>query len=69
MDPETSTNKNGDAANGSTEDVEMTSSAVPSAELPRAMSVDIIEVSDSKPSTNGTDSPSQCKSLLQRERE
>ncbi|KAL9489372.1 hypothetical protein ACSS6W_001649 [Trichoderma asperelloides] len=60
MDPETTTNKNGDAVvNGSAEDVEMTSSSVPSAELPRAMSVDIVEVSNPKSSTNGTDSPTQ----------
>lgn len=69
MDPETTGNSNGDAANGSTEDVEMTSSSIPSAELPRAMSVDVVEVSDSKPSTNGTDSPAQCKFISCRERE
>ena len=39
----------------------MTSSSNPSAELPRAMSVDI-EASDSKPSANnGADAAAQCK--------
>lgn len=60
MDPETTANKNGDAANGST-DVEMTSTSIPSTDLPRAMSVDVVEVSDTKSSTNGADSPTQCK--------
>jgi ubiquitin carboxyl-terminal hydrolase 4/11/15 len=68
MDPETTANKNDDAANGSTEDVEMTSS-ISSAELPRAMSVDVVEVSDTKPSINGTDNPAQCKFISWRERE
>ncbi|KAL6827139.1 UCH domain-containing protein [Trichoderma sp. SZMC 28015] len=54
MDPETIPDKNIDAAS-STGDVEMASSANPSAELPRAMSVDVVEVTDSEPLTNGTD--------------
>lgn len=61
MDPETITNKNGDVASSTTEDVEMTSSSNLSTELPRAMSVDVVEVSDPKPLTNGVDSPAQCK--------
>lgn len=68
MDLEATANKNGDAANDSAEDVEMTSSSIPSTELPRAMSVDIVEVSDANPSTNGTDSPAQCKFISWRER-
>ncbi|KAL7944500.1 hypothetical protein V8C42DRAFT_346239 [Trichoderma barbatum] len=58
MDPETVQDKNGDAAS-STGDVEMASTSNPSAELPRAMSVDIVEVSDPKPLTNGTDASVQ----------
>ncbi|UKZ80751.1 hypothetical protein TrVFT333_008515 [Trichoderma virens FT-333] len=54
MDPETIPDKNGDVAS-TTGDVEMTSSSNPTAELPRAMSVDIVEVADPKPLTNGTD--------------
>ncbi|OTA01799.1 ubiquitin carboxyl-terminal hydrolase, putative [Trichoderma parareesei] len=58
MDPETIPNKNGDAA-ASAGDVEMTSSSHPSAELPRAMSVDV-EASDSKPlDNNGADAAAQ----------
>lgn len=60
MDPETIPNKNGDAAT-SAGDVEMASSSHPSAELPRAMSVDV-EASDSKPlDNNGADAAAQCK--------
>ncbi|KAL7798354.1 hypothetical protein V8C37DRAFT_417802 [Trichoderma ceciliae] len=58
MDPETMSDKNGDAAS-STGDVEMTSSSNPSSELPRAMSVDIVQVSDPEPVTNGIDAPAQ----------
>lgn len=61
MDPETIPDKNIDAAS-STGDVEMASSSHPSAELPRAMSVDVVEVTDSEPLTNGTDTSSApCK--------
>lgn len=60
MDPETITDKNGDAAS-SAGDVEMTSTSNPSTELPRAMSVDVVEASDLKPLTNGTDTSVQCK--------
>lgn len=61
MDPETIPDKNIDAAS-STGDVEMTSSSHSSAQLPRAMSVDVTEVTDTEPLTNGTDTSSaQCK--------
>jgi ubiquitin carboxyl-terminal hydrolase 4/11/15 len=69
MDPETTANKNGDTANGSTEDVEMVSTSIPSTDLPRAMSVDVVEVSDTQSSTNGADSPTQCKFVSWRQRE
>ncbi|KAH6610302.1 hypothetical protein Trco_000322 [Trichoderma cornu-damae] len=58
MDLETVPNKNGDATS-SAGDVEMASSSNPSSELSRAMSVDIVEVPDPKPLTNGTDTSAQ----------
>ncbi|RFU72417.1 hypothetical protein TARUN_9848 [Trichoderma arundinaceum] len=55
MDPETTTDKSGDATTSGTGDVEMASSSNPSSELPRAMSVDVVEIPDPKPLTNGAD--------------
>ncbi|KAL7918893.1 hypothetical protein ACQKWADRAFT_302851 [Trichoderma austrokoningii] len=63
MDPETTANKAGDAANGSIEDVDMTSSSVPSTDLPRAMSVDVVEILDTQSSTNDSISPAQSAPL------
>lgn len=63
MDPETAPDKNGDAAT-TTGDVEMTSSSSnPSSDLPRAMSVDIVEIPDPESETTGSDAPVPCKCL------